>query len=104
MSILSQSRKPNAIRFRLPPAGAAANPPHQASSLGLRGVPGDDQPFCVSSYADHCISEDTPRYQNIKIAYDTNADDDIDDAGDDIVYDDDYSGASVTVTHDTERD
>ncbi len=41
-----------------------------------------------------------PKINSIKIGYDNNADDDIDDVGDDIVYDDGFSGTSTSTTYD----
>ncbi|UCC29851.1 MAG: RHS repeat-associated core domain-containing protein [Phycisphaerales bacterium] len=46
------------------------------------------------------MASDTAVYANLKIGYDNNSDDDIDDTGDDIVVDDDLSGDSVTASHD----
>ena len=40
------------------------------------------------------------RFKNLKIGYDNNADDDIDDAGDDIALDEPYDGASIPLTSD----
>ena len=45
-------------------------------------------------------SFDTPTFDDLKIGYDNNADDDIDDPGDDIIYDDDFAGTSISLTHD----
>ena len=39
-------------------------------------------------------------FDNLKIGYDNNADDDIDDAGDDVVLNEDFGGTSITYTHD----
>lgn len=46
------------------------------------------------------FSGDNSKFKNVKIGYDNNADDDIDDAGDDIVYDSDFSGTSTTISSD----
>jgi len=40
------------------------------------------------------------RVHNLKIGYDNNADDDIDDVDDDLVVDEAFSSTSVTVSHD----
>ena len=42
----------------------------------------------------------TPEFDNVKIGYDNNNDGDIADAGDDIVWDEDFASTSETVSHD----
>ncbi|MCG3129272.1 MAG: hypothetical protein CHACPFDD_04193 [Phycisphaerae bacterium] len=42
----------------------------------------------------------TLSYDNFKVGYDNNADDDIDDAGDDIQIDDDFASSAMTLTYD----
>lgn len=46
------------------------------------------------------FSGDTALFDNLKIGYDNNADDDIDDAGDDVVLDDNFSTKERTFTYD----
>ncbi|MHC5112196.1 MAG: RHS repeat-associated core domain-containing protein [Planctomycetota bacterium] len=45
------------------------------------------------------LSGDQPKFDNLEIGYDTDADDDLD-ASDDIAVDEDFGGTSVTITHD----
>ena len=42
----------------------------------------------------------TPEFDNVKIGYDNNNDGDIADAGDDIIWDEDFGSTSTTVSHD----
>ena len=41
-----------------------------------------------------------PTFDNFKTGYDNNADNDIDDAGDDVQVDDDFSSTTITITRD----
>jgi hypothetical protein len=40
------------------------------------------------------------KFDNVKVGYDNNSDDDINDAGDDLVWDENFGSTSVTVSHD----
>jgi len=46
------------------------------------------------------LSGDQPKFDNVKVGYDQNADDDIDDVGDWVVRNFTFAGTSVTVSHD----
>jgi len=46
------------------------------------------------------MSGNQPWYDSLKIGYDNNSDNDIDDAGDDLIMNDDFDDTSVTVSHD----
>ncbi|MCH8991812.1 MAG: hypothetical protein IIA44_08720 [Acidobacteria bacterium] len=46
------------------------------------------------------LGGDQPKFDNLKIGYDNNNDDDIDDVGDDLVVDEDFASTSLTVSHD----
>jgi len=56
--------------------------PKQASTMRARGV---------------SFSGDQPKFDNLKVGYDNNSDDDIDDAGDDLVVNESFGSTSVTV-------
>jgi hypothetical protein len=46
------------------------------------------------------LAGEKARFDNVKVGYDNNADGDIDDAGDDLVANDDFGGTTITPTHD----
>ena len=49
------------------------------------------------------LAGDTPKFDNVKVGYDNNADDDIDDGGDDLVVSDAFDATTVGFTYDAER-
>ena len=56
-----------------------------------------DSTFAAGGVA---LSGDQPKFDNVKVGYDQNADDDIDDVGDDLVRNFTFASTSVTVSHD----
>ena len=46
------------------------------------------------------LGGDQPKFDNLRIGYDNNVDDDIDDADDDLVVNEDFASTNVTVSHD----
>jgi hypothetical protein len=65
---------------------------------GTLEIDASDSTHAVGGVA---LVSDTAGYGNLKIGYDDNSDDDLDDAGDDIFIDEDFSsGDSFTVSHD----
>lgn len=47
------------------------------------------------------LAGETPKFKNIQVGYEKNAADHIDDVGDEIVYDDDFSTTDITVSYDS---
>jgi hypothetical protein len=68
-----------------------------------------DQSACIPHCKDHtqieaggiALAAERAGFDNVKVGYDNNADDDIDDAGDDLVVSDDFSGTTITPTYDS---
>jgi len=82
-------------RIRIKAAGTNIKVYEQSSSTAT--IDQSDSTFAAGGVA---LGGDKPNYPHLKIGYDTNAVNDISDAGDDLIVNEDFGGSSYTVGHD----